>query len=188
MVVPPIISDSTKPTTVRVAASRLTQALYRSTKMQRWRTKFGLCTLLAIILFASCFFAAVNYLRQSGIQEVSSVEHLNSAGCWILPDYQLNTVPSATQEGRYIQTRSHGSSPYETPFAWILGEKYYCYHSDVIVEQKIEISELVDNLQHLRHLEYVFYIPDTLTESDVDTIQTEFPDVNVVSALKLGNK
>lgn len=152
--------------------------------------KYSIRTLFIFLVFASVLLATINHFRRAGAKESESVGFLNESGCWILPDYQLSTVPSPTQPGRYIQTRSHGSSPHKKPFAMFLGQHYYEYHTDVIIENRqIPVVELLTHLKNLRKLEYVFYTPNAgLTDSDIKSLESSLPKVKVVSALKLGNK
>jgi hypothetical protein len=99
-------------------------------------------------------------------------------------------VPSSSQPGRYLQTRSHGSSTDKKPLQRLLGNEFYEYHTDVVIEGlQIPIEDLIAHLKNLRKLEYVFYTPNAgLTEAEIDSIECAFPNVNVVSAMKLGNK
>ena len=157
--------------------------------MKRPAIKYTLRSLLAFVLVLSIALAFVMNLRSRGIRETKSVNILNNAGCWTLPDYQLSTVLSAKHPGRYIQTRSWNPAPESSRFEWLFGREYYTYHTDVIIEQKPNrIDELVAHLNNLRKLEYVYYGPMALNENEAEELQSKLPNVHVVSALKLGPK
>jgi hypothetical protein len=155
--------------------------------MKRPLIKYTLRSLLICVLVFSIALAFIVHLRSNGIREAKSVNFLNSSGCWILPEYQLSTVLSTTQPGRYIQTRSWNSAPESPKFSWLFGQDYYTYHSDVLLEEKPKrIDELVTHLKNLRKLKYVFYVPKALNDDGAEELQSKLPGVHVVSALKLG--
>jgi hypothetical protein len=79
--------------------------------MARPTIKFTIRFMMFLLLAACTAMAWIAHVRQTGIQQAKSIQFLNDNGCWIPPGQRLNTIPSPTQPGRYIQTRSYDPDP-----------------------------------------------------------------------------
>lgn len=157
--------------------------------MARPTIKFSIRFLMLCVLAACIGMAWIAYVRNTGIRQAQSIKYLNESGCWILPGHQLNTVPSTTQPGRYLQTRSHGPGPGPFSMEWLFGRDSYLETSDAVIEDcYLPLEELASHLRNLRKLEYVFYTPKFMDDNQAKQLQDLLPGVKVLSGYTLGEK
>ena len=135
--------------------------------------------------------AWISTVRYRGSMQQESVRFLNEHGCWVPPSYRVETTPSPTQPGKYIQISHPGAADPE-PFAleFLFGRPAYLEHSDVVIEAPCELTvdELSNHLRNLRGLRHVFYLPSVLNKNEVAELKRKLPRVTIVSTNTMTNR